>query len=201
MKTRLIRPEFFSDTKLADLDDGARLLYIGLWAIADDDGYFEWDLRAIAAVLYPFRDEAVRRPAVERWIGELRTLDRVRELECGVHGLVPTLPTHRAKGGNSTYSHRDKHRRACLSVRVRTGTYTNVSESGNESGNESGRSGALEESFRATGGFAAGLAERARNGQKESRPVQAGSRKEGATGTPKLPGSPSQASTVKEGIS
>ncbi len=40
-RTRLIRPEFFTDELMAAISIPARLVYIGLWTLCDDDGYFE----------------------------------------------------------------------------------------------------------------------------------------------------------------
>lgn len=38
MRIRLLHPEFFSDPTLAELDDFTRLVFAGLWLIADRDG-------------------------------------------------------------------------------------------------------------------------------------------------------------------
>jgi len=38
MKIRSIHPEFFTDTKIAQLSPHARIFYIGLWCVADDYG-------------------------------------------------------------------------------------------------------------------------------------------------------------------
>lgn len=138
MRTRLIRPEFFADTKLADLEDACRLFYVGLWCLADDDGYFEWDLRAVGAELYRYRDDARRHEETKIWMEKLLELGRVEELPCGRHGLIPTLTDHRMKGGRPTSPVRDKHERTCLHVQSRPATDAHVPGSGSGSGLGSG---------------------------------------------------------------
>lgn len=53
MKIRSVRPEFFADPTLADLSHAARILYIGLWCIADDDGRGEWLPKQIDGQIFP----------------------------------------------------------------------------------------------------------------------------------------------------
>lgn len=132
-RTRLIRPEFFSDDTLASVPDPIRLFYIGLWTLCDDLGYFELKPRQIAAILYPFRGAANRQRLVDKALAELEALGRVRVLTCGVHATIPTLPKHSAKGGNKAETHYQHHRSTCLSVQVRTSTDKSRSVSVSES--------------------------------------------------------------------
>lgn len=192
MRTRLIRPEFFADAKLADLSYGARLFYIGLWCRADDLGYLTWEPREIAAALFPYEPEPERITHFEEWTAALVGIGRVRLIPCGLHAVVPTLPRHRQKGGRLVSSIHETHLRTCKDVRVREGTsegstnpgfpiesplstYADVrvrpvrteSESESESGTYAyGLSPA--EVMEQAGGFAAALV----NGQKESRPTE-----------------------------
>lgn len=39
MRARLVRPEFWADSKVARMSDSVRLFYVGLWCVADDCGY------------------------------------------------------------------------------------------------------------------------------------------------------------------
>ncbi len=110
MRTRLIRPGFFSDETLARVSVATRLFYIGLWTLCDDAGYFEVRPREIAASLFPYDAQARRAKVVQKGLEELQTLERVELLECGQHGIVPTLPRHGQKGGNQSYTYRDRHR-------------------------------------------------------------------------------------------
>ncbi len=56
LKTRMIRPEFWTDEKIVLLTPYARLLFIGLWQLADDDGRFEWAAGRIKLQLFPADD-------------------------------------------------------------------------------------------------------------------------------------------------
>lgn len=52
-RIRSIRPEFWADDKVVDLDLLPKLLYIGLWNFADDDGYIEASVRRIKRLIFP----------------------------------------------------------------------------------------------------------------------------------------------------
>jgi hypothetical protein len=143
-RTRLIRPEFFADELLSSVNDATRLFYIGLWTLCDDAGYFEARPRQIAAALYPYRGPASRERTTNAAMTALVELDRVKLLECGLHGVVPTLPRHGVKGGNKAETFRDRHLHTCMSVRVRTSPdkSSSVSVSDSVSESDSGRPGA-----------------------------------------------------------
>ena len=55
-RSRNIKPGFFTNDKLAELDPFARLLFIGLWTVADREGRLEDRPRKIKAELLPFDD-------------------------------------------------------------------------------------------------------------------------------------------------
>ena len=113
-RTRLIRPEFFSDGLMARLSVGTRLCYIGLWTLCDDAGFFELDIPQIGAELFRFDGPARRERAVTKALAELVAADRVRYLDCGEHGQIPTIPDHRIKGGEALFTVRKRHERRCL---------------------------------------------------------------------------------------
>jgi len=56
-RIRSIKPEFFKDEKVADLDPEIRLLFIGLWTLADRNGILEDRPRWIRAELFPYHAE------------------------------------------------------------------------------------------------------------------------------------------------
>ena len=56
MRRRMIDPNFWTDSKITELSFNARLLYIGLWQYADDEGLFVEDLKSIKMVLFPDQD-------------------------------------------------------------------------------------------------------------------------------------------------
>lgn len=116
-RTRLIRPEFFDDELMARVSIPTRLVYIGLWTLCDDAGYFELKPRQIAAALFPYDGQARRQRIVDGALTELHQLGRVRYLECGAHGEIPTLPRHGAKGGSKAETYKIRHTLNC-SVRT-----------------------------------------------------------------------------------
>ena len=55
-RTRSIRPGFFLNEKLAEINPLGRLLFAGLWTIADKRGRLEDRPRRIKAELLPYDD-------------------------------------------------------------------------------------------------------------------------------------------------
>lgn len=60
-RIRTIKPEFWIDEKVTDLDPWARLLFIGLWNFADDQGYIDDKPRRIKMQVFPGDDVYVER--------------------------------------------------------------------------------------------------------------------------------------------
>lgn len=56
MRARNIKPGFFQNESLAALEPHARLLFIGLWCLADREGLLENRPRRIQAALFPYED-------------------------------------------------------------------------------------------------------------------------------------------------
>lgn len=136
-RTRLIRPEFFADERMARLSVTTRLVYIGLWTLCDDAGYFELRPPQIAVELFPWDGPAKRLRAVDKALGELMATERVKVLSCGEHAVIETVPEYRIQGGNHSFQVQKRHRTHCP-VQVRTGsTYQSRSESVSVSVSES----------------------------------------------------------------
>ena len=55
-RSRNIKPSFFTNDELAELDPLARLLFIGLWTIADREGRLEDRPKRIKAEILPYDD-------------------------------------------------------------------------------------------------------------------------------------------------
>lgn len=53
MKIRSVKPEFFTDVRMAELSPLARLLYMGLWCIADDAGRGRYLPKLIEGEVFP----------------------------------------------------------------------------------------------------------------------------------------------------
>jgi hypothetical protein len=100
MRIRQIKPEFWKDSKLSDLSEGARLFYVGTWQLCDDAGWMRWDVPNIAAELYPFEGRGARERRVERHAAALATLGRLHLHDCG-HAQVPKMPAHQHLAGTT----------------------------------------------------------------------------------------------------
>jgi hypothetical protein len=151
MRTRLIRPEFWSDTTMAKLAPEVRLTYMGLWCLADDAGYLEWDAEQLAGELYRHENPAERLERVSVELEVLLEAGRVRLLGCGRHALVPTIPDYRIRGGEQLYTVKKRHDRRCsssTSVGLRSSTESSVSVSVSGSGSDM-RASAHEEELEA----------------------------------------------------
>lgn len=129
MRVRLVRPAFWSDAKMAALPVPVRLTYIGLWCLADDAGVFVWDAQEIAAELYRFEAVKHRERAVIDHLDVLLTAGRLELLSCRRHARIPTLPLHRAKGGERSFWLWDRHKQHCTTspdVGLRSETLSDV---------------------------------------------------------------------------
>jgi hypothetical protein len=100
MRIRQIKPEFWKDSKLADLSEGARLFYVGTWQLCDDAGWMRWDIPNVAAELYPFEGRAAREKRVDRHATALARLGRLHIHDCG-HAQVPKMPAHQHLAGTT----------------------------------------------------------------------------------------------------
>ena len=63
-RSRNIKPGFFTNEQLADQSPLGRLLFIGLWTIADYKGDLEWKERTIKVQLLPFDDCDIKQLAI-----------------------------------------------------------------------------------------------------------------------------------------
>jgi len=54
MRIRTIKPEFWTDKRVAEWDHSTRLLYIGLWSAADDHGRGSAEPARLASELFPY---------------------------------------------------------------------------------------------------------------------------------------------------
>src|SRR3990167_279483 len=55
-RIRAIKPEFWTDEKVVQLPLAARLVFIGLWNLADDEGYLWFEPVRIKMLLMPMDD-------------------------------------------------------------------------------------------------------------------------------------------------
>ena len=132
MRIRQIKPGWWLDKELRrGLSADAREFFIGLWMLADDAGWLQWDVTRIAAELYPFGVDCegglfasdpieARESAVSTWTAQLVALPgraHLVILDCG-HAQVPNLAQHQRVGGRPVFTVRDAHARDCARMRA-----------------------------------------------------------------------------------
>lgn len=94
MRIRQVKPEFWRDPVVAEMDDTTRLVYIGLWMEADDSGTLRTDTVQIAMDLYPLTPRDARERTVLESVAVLVAARRVVVMDCGRHAAIPTLTEH-----------------------------------------------------------------------------------------------------------
>ncbi len=70
-RIRTIKPEFPHSESVGALSRDARLLFIQLWTVVDDDGRSRAASRMLASLLYPYDDDAGT--LIDGWLKELET--------------------------------------------------------------------------------------------------------------------------------
>ena len=122
-RIRQIKPSWFLEKELRrGTSADAREFYIGLWMLADDDGWLVWDEERIAAELYPFDPIRRRETNVAKWASQLERLNadaaHLVVYDCG-HAVVPKMAPHQRIAGTRTVSVHKKHVDSCRGVRSR----------------------------------------------------------------------------------
>lgn len=93
LRIRQVKPDYWRDSRLADLTDTERLIYIGLWMEADDAGWFREDIPEIATDLFPYVPRDDRERTVSTVVSRLRGMGRLVSHPCG-HTFIPTMTKH-----------------------------------------------------------------------------------------------------------
>jgi len=109
VRTRLLRPDIFSDDVTGTLAPGTLLAYLGLGTRADDAAFLVWRPAALAAAVMPYANARRRQRDFERIAAELVEAGLLRILECGCAELPRMLRDLAIGGGSKTYSVRDWH--------------------------------------------------------------------------------------------
>jgi hypothetical protein len=78
-RIRSIKPEFPQSETIGFLSRDARLLFIQLWTIADDEGRTRAASRMLASLLYPYDNDAGT--LMEQWLEELEGKQCIRRYE------------------------------------------------------------------------------------------------------------------------
>lgn len=72
MRSRNIKPGFFINEQLSEVDFQTRLLFIGLWCYADREGRFQWIPKRIKVAIFPY--DNLDTPAIETMLCNLMSL-------------------------------------------------------------------------------------------------------------------------------
>lgn len=104
MRIRQVKPEFWSDPKIAELPERTRLFYIGLWGLADDGGWLRWDVTEAGGELYRYEGRRARERRCQTMFDELVAAGRVKTFPCG-HAWIPNLKKHQHLAGATKQVH------------------------------------------------------------------------------------------------
>lgn len=87
-RIRSIKPDFWSSEQVMTLSRDARLLFIGIWNFADDEGRFRWKARTLKAQVFPGDDVTVAE--IETWLAEMVAAELLETYESGTerYGVV-----------------------------------------------------------------------------------------------------------------
>lgn len=120
-RIRQIKPTWFLDKELRrGTNADTREFYIGLWMLADDEGWLAWDVERIAAELYPYDGFSRRERNVAKWAEVLLTLSKdaphLKVYTCG-HAWLPHMKQHQRIAGTRSEGTMKAHRDTCRDVR------------------------------------------------------------------------------------
>lgn len=94
-RIRSLKPEFWADEDLADLPRDARLLYMGLWNLADEHGRLRGDARYVKGQLFPYDDD-LSPDAIDKLVDLLTDAGKVRRYSSAgrAYLFLPNLAKH-----------------------------------------------------------------------------------------------------------
>lgn len=94
-RIRSVKPEFWTDEDLAELTRDARLLYIGLWNLADEHGRLRGDPRYVKGQIFPYDDD-LPSGAVDELLDDLADAGKITRYRVGSGSYIflPNLSKH-----------------------------------------------------------------------------------------------------------
>ncbi len=108
MRGRYLMREYWSDSDLfLRLDARERELYVGLWMLADDEGWLPRDVPAIAAAMYRYEDRRPREEFVRKALDKLRDLGKAESFRCCLR--LPAVARY-PRAGKKSAEHATEHR-------------------------------------------------------------------------------------------
>lgn len=88
-RIRTIKPEFPQSESMGRVSRDARLLFIQLWTLCDDEGRTRASSRMLASLLYPYDHDAPR--LVEDWLTELEEEQCVKRYQINKNNYLQVL--------------------------------------------------------------------------------------------------------------
>jgi hypothetical protein len=108
MRGRYLMREYWSDSDLhLRLSPEEREFYIGLWMLADDDGWLPRDVPGIGAAVFQYLDRGPREAMVTERLARLREMGKVKSLRCCLY--LPSVSRY-PRAGKRAAPHHDAHR-------------------------------------------------------------------------------------------
>jgi len=109
MRGRYLMREYWSDSDLfLKLSAEEREFYVGLWTLADDEGWMPRDIPEIAGHLLRFEDRGPREEKTRLVLRRLTDIGKLRSLRCGCIYLAAVAKYPRA--GKRSSEHAQAHR-------------------------------------------------------------------------------------------
>lgn len=106
MRGRYLMREYWADSDLfLKLDAESREFYVGLWMLADDDGWLPRDVPGIAAAVYQYLDRGPRERLVTEKLTRLSRMGKVQSFRCCL--FLPSVSRYPRAGKKSTLHHDD----------------------------------------------------------------------------------------------
>jgi len=108
MRGRYLMREYWADKELfTRLDASEREILLGVWSLADDEGWLPRDVTAISASLFRYEEPKSREQRVRTALKRLRETHKVVSYPCGCL-FVPSVARY-PRSGRRTSEHRREH--------------------------------------------------------------------------------------------
>lgn len=123
MRARWLKPEFFTDKKVAALGPIAALVYQALWCMADDGGTAQCDADTVKAQMF-YRWSAVGVPEISEALHALSAVGRIVRYAVGddTFCTIPTWAEHQQVHKPSKFRHPPMSQGVALEVPGECGT-------------------------------------------------------------------------------
>ena len=74
-RSRMVKPDFWDDEKLATISRDARLTFIGLWNHSDDYGVVKGNATWLKNKIYPYENR-LKLETFTKWISEINRINK-----------------------------------------------------------------------------------------------------------------------------